>query len=224
MAKSYRTNTFHLAVQKSHLSKYYRLNVTSLFQLLNWNITCLMRFFGFSVSLVYYHCNGRHIYRESRDCRSLFAVWVTNDHVCLWSHSLSWHVKCKMSPEENIYCRSLWSQPLCGPAPVQHANRWHRFFSGRMMLIQLPCIRGTEHWVDISLHTVFVHAWKCLLKHNLQLRKQNLTMHVSKLHKTSILVKSGHILWRKGPLVFPLMSYHCSASTLWFMEVPESNM
>ncbi len=34
------------------------------------------------------------------------------------------------------------------------------------------------------------------------------------LHKTAILVKSGHILWRKCPLVFPLMSYNCSASTL----------
>ncbi len=44
------------------------------------------------------------------------------------------------------------------------------------------------------------------------------------VHKTAILVKSGHILGRKSPLVFPLMSYGCSASTLWFTEVPKSKM
>ncbi len=40
--------------------------------------------------------------------------------------------------------------------------------------------------------------------------KQNKTLHINMLHKTAILVKPGHILWRKCPLVFPLMSYDCS--------------
>ncbi len=43
-------------------------------------------------------------------------------------------------------------------------------------------------------------------------------------HKAAISVQPGHILQRKCPLVFPLMSFNCSASTLWFTEVPESNM
>ncbi len=54
--------------------------------------------------------------------------------------------------------------------------------------------------------------------------KLNLTTHVNMLHGTAILAKSGHILQRKSRLVFPLTSYDCSASTLWFTEVPESNM
>ncbi len=29
-------------------------------------------------------------------------------------------------------------------------------------------------------------------------------------HKTAVLVKPGHILWKKCPLVFTLMSYNCS--------------
>ncbi len=37
-------------------------------------------------------------------------------------------------------------------------------------------------------------------------------MHVNMLHKTAILVKLGHILWRRCPLVSPLMSYDCSVS------------
>ncbi len=49
-------------------------------------------------------------------------------------------------------------------------------------------------------------------------------MHVHTLHKTAILVKPGHILCRKYPLVFPLMSTDCSASTLWFTEDPKSNV
>ncbi len=39
-------------------------------------------------------------------------------------------------------------------------------------------------------------------------------MHVNTLHKTTVLVKPGHILWRKCPLVFPLMSYDCSVCSL----------
>ncbi len=49
---------------------------------------------------------------------------------------------------------------------------------------------------------------------DLRLRKQNFTMQVDTPHKTAILVKSGHILQRKYPLIFPLMFYDCSASTL----------
>ncbi len=49
---------------------------------------------------------------------------------------------------------------------------------------------------------------------NCGFEKRNLMMHVHTSHKTAILVKPGHILWRKCPLVFPLMSYDCSASTL----------
>ncbi len=40
--------------------------------------------------------------------------------------------------------------------------------------------------------------------------ERTLTIHVHTSHKTSILVKSSHILHRKRPLVFPLMSYDCS--------------
>ncbi len=40
--------------------------------------------------------------------------------------------------------------------------------------------------------------------------KQNLMMHVNTSHKTAILVKLGHILQRKYPLVFPLMLDNCS--------------
>ncbi len=32
-------------------------------------------------------------------------------------------------------------------------------------------------------------------------------MHVNMLHKTAILLKLGFILWRKCPLVFPVMFY-----------------
>lgn len=46
------------------------------------------------------------------------------------------HVKCKMSLEENIHSPRLSGPHPSGPAPVQHANRWHRFFPGRNMLLQ----------------------------------------------------------------------------------------
>ncbi len=47
-------------------------------------------------------------------------------------------------------------------------------------------------------------------------------MHVNMLNKTTILVKLGHILWRKCPLVFPLMSYDCSVCLQRFIlaELP----
>ncbi len=35
-------------------------------------------------------------------------------------------------------------------------------------------------------------------------------MHINTLHKKAILGQPDHILWRKCPLVFPLMSYDCS--------------
>ncbi len=41
-------------------------------------------------------------------------------------------------------------------------------------------------------------------------KKRTLMMHINTLHKTAILVKPSHILWRKCPLVFSLMSYDCS--------------
>ncbi len=40
--------------------------------------------------------------------------------------------------------------------------------------------------------------------------KQNLRMDSNMSHKTAIVVKSSHILRKKSPLVFPLMSYDCS--------------
>ncbi len=42
------------------------------------------------------------------------------------------------------------------------------------------------------------------------LEKRNLTMHFKMSHKTVFLVKSGHILLRKCPLFFPLVSYDSS--------------
>ncbi len=58
----------------------------------------------------------------------------------------------------------------------------------------------------------------------LRIWNRNLTMFITTQHKNAILVKPGYILCRNCPLVFPLMSYDCSASTLWFTKVPESNM
>ncbi len=43
-----------------------------------------------------------------------------------------------------------------------------------------------------------------------ELKQQFLTLTATHGYKTAILVKSGHILQRKCPLVSPLMSYDCS--------------
>ncbi len=48
-------------------------------------------------------------------------------------------------------------------------------------------------------------------------KKRNLTMHINTSHKTAILVEPGHILQRKCPLVFPLMSYKCSVSAAFYL-------
>ncbi len=78
---------------------------------------------------------------------------------------------------------------------------------------------------DLPQHS----AWGGLFLHcvtsnrELPFQNQNSTMHITMSPKAVILVRVSHILWRKCPLAFPLMSFDCSASTLWFMEVPESN-
>ncbi len=68
----------------------------------------------------------------------------------------------------------------------------------------------TTNWQEVFvlkyitlLHYVTLTAIRCF-------EKWNFTMHVNTLHKIAILVKPGHIFWRKFPLVFPLMSYNCS--------------
>ncbi len=48
--------------------------------------------------------------------------------------------------------------------------------------------------------------------------KRNLAMHVNTSHKTAVLVKPRHILQRKCPLVFPLMSYDCSVCLQPFIQ------
>ncbi len=58
-------------------------------------------------------------------------------------------------------------------------------------------------------------ATLCNLDRDPWLWKWNKTMHANMSHKTAVLVKPGHILWGKCPLVFALMSYDCFASTLW---------
>ncbi len=51
-------------------------------------------------------------------------------------------------------------------------------------------------------------------------------MHVNKSHKTAILVKLGHILQRKCPLVFSLMSYDCSVclQPFIYLAVPNNDL
>ncbi len=56
---------------------------------------------------------------------------------------------------------------------------------------------------DLKQHYVTLTTTPCF-------EKRNLTMHVNMSHKTAILVKSGHILQRKCPLVFSLMFDDCS--------------
>ncbi len=68
-------------------------------------------------------------------------------------------------------------------------------------------------------NSVFLKQHDVTLTANCGFGNQNLMMHVHTSHKTAILIKPGYILWRKCPLVFPLMSYDCSDSTLWFTKL-----
>ncbi len=52
---------------------------------------------------------------------------------------------------------------------------------------------------------------------DLQLQKQNQKVQVVMSHKTVVLGKLGHILQRKCPLVFPLISYDCCACLQLFI-------
>ncbi len=88
--------------------------------------------------------------------------------------------------------------------------------------------RRSQHETNIPNYnwtvTVVVKATLCNFDCNpWPIEKSNWTMHFNMLHKAAISVKSGQILCRKCPPL-PLVSYDCSASTLWFMEVPESNI
>ncbi len=56
---------------------------------------------------------------------------------------------------------------------------------------------------NLKQHYVTLTATHCF-------EKCNLAMQVNASHKTAALVKSGHILQRKCPLVFPLMFDDCS--------------
>ncbi len=97
----------------------------------------------------------------------------------------------------------------------------------------LGCNKDTQHifnsfgstkWsvVFLGVHTITAIRKKAVFNNGALLKqhyvtlttthcfeKWNLTMRVNTLHKTAILVKPGHILHRKRPLVFPLMSYNC---------------
>ncbi len=55
-----------------------------------------------------------------------------------------------------------------------------------------------------------VKATLCNFDREPWLRETKLNNTRTMSHKTAILVKLGHILQRKCPLVFPLMSYDCS--------------
>ncbi len=46
-------------------------------------------------------------------------------------------------------------------------------------------------------------------------------MHINTSHDFS---ENGYYFMEEMTSGFPLMSYNCSAFTLWFTEVPESNM
>ncbi len=65
-------------------------------------------------------------------------------------------------------------------------------------LLEACCYVAKQLAYPLKQHYVTLTATHCF-------KKQNLTMHVNTLHKTAILVKTGHILQRKCPLVFPLM-------------------
>ncbi len=60
-------------------------------------------------------------------------------------------------------------------------------------------------WLSVTLkqHYVTLIKTHCF-------KKRNLTMHVNTSHKTAIFVKPDHILQRKCPLIFLLMSHDCS--------------
>ncbi len=69
--------------------------------------------------------------------------------------------------------------------------------------LALSTLWGINNLTALKQHYVTLTATHCF-------EKRNLTMHVNTSHKTTILVKSGHILQRKCPLVFPLMFDDCS--------------
>ncbi len=54
--------------------------------------------------------------------------------------------------------------------------------------------------------------------------KRNFMMHVNILNRTAILVKLGHILWRKRLLVFPLMSYDTLQKSHIGRVLPQNNV
>ncbi len=68
--------------------------------------------------------------------------------------------------------------------------------------------------MDHSVHMLFVKATIRSLAESHSFRNETKPSYVT---QTAILAKPGHILRRKCPLVFPLMSYDCSIYVLPFI-------
>lgn len=106
-------------------------------------------FGGFQLLVIFqfwHHCPGSHILQRTNWKSTVCSLGYESPCTSVTSQPV---LLCEM---QNVTIRE---HPLpeagfhvhlsLGLPPVQHANRWHGFFSGRNMLIQLPSVRVMDH-------------------------------------------------------------------------------